>query len=167
MSDSYRSSSSKKDSQALPLSSNKKVTSIGYYELENSIGEGNFAKVRLATHTLTGQKVAVKIIDKAKIDKETTKKLFREVRIMKLLNHPHIVKLYEVIDTPKELYLIIEYASGGEVFDYLVAHGKFKEVDARKKFRQIISAIEYCHSLHVIHRDLKAENLLLDANLGI
>jgi MAP/microtubule affinity-regulating kinase len=86
---------------------------------------------------------------------------------MKLLNHPNIVRLYEVIDTPKELYLILEYASGGEIFDYLVAHGRMKEKEARKHFRQIVSAMDYCHSLHIIHRDLKAENLLLDTNLNV
>ncbi|KAI9006042.1 kinase-like domain-containing protein [Gaertneriomyces semiglobifer] len=144
-----------------------KAQTIGYYDLEKAVGEGNFAKVKLATHTLTGEKVAVKIIDKSKLDKTTAKKLFREVRIMKLLNHPHIVRLYEVIDTPKELYLIMEYASGGEVFDYLVAHGKMKEKEARRHFRNIVSAVDYCHSLHVIHRDLKAENLLLDANMNV
>ena len=109
----------------------------------------------------------MKIIEKAKLDKQTAKKLFREVRIMKLLNHPHIVRLYEVIDTPRELYLVMEYASGGEIFDYLVAHGRMKEKEARKYFRQIISAVDYCHAMHVIHRDLKAENLLLDQNMNI
>lgn len=86
---------------------------------------------------------------------------------MKLLSHPHIVRLYEVIDTPKELYLVMEYASGGEIFDYLVAHGRMKEKEARRCFRQIVDAIEYCHNLRVIHRDLKAENLLLDSELNV
>ncbi|EGF77087.1 hypothetical protein BATDEDRAFT_14212, partial [Batrachochytrium dendrobatidis JAM81] len=144
-----------------------KASSIGYYDLEKNIGEGNFAKVRLATHILTSQKVAVKIIDKTKLDKATSKKLFREVRIMKLLNHKNIVRLYEVIDTPDELYLIMEYVSGGEIFDYLVAHGRMKEKEARKHFREIVSALGYCHAMHVIHRDLKAENLLLDANMNV
>jgi MAP/microtubule affinity-regulating kinase len=111
--------------------------------------------------------VAVKIIDKTKLDSSATQKLFREVRIMKLLNHPHIVKLYEVIDTPDELFLVMEYVSGGEVFDYLVAHGKMKEDVARKHFRQIVSAVDYCHSLKVIHRDLKAENILLDDKFNV
>ncbi|KAJ3107629.1 MAP/microtubule affinity-regulating kinase 3 [Phlyctochytrium planicorne] len=145
----------------------QKPSSIGYYDLDKAIGEGNFAKVKLATHCLTGERVAIKIIDKEKLDKVTARKLFREVRIMKLLNHPHIVRLYEVIDTPKELYLIMEYAAGGEIFDYLVAHGRMKEKDARRHFRQIISAVEYCHNLHIIHRDLKAENLLLDVNMNV
>lgn len=144
-----------------------KLAKIGFYELGETLGEGNFAKVRLGTHVLTGEPVAVKIIDKTKLDKVTQKKLYREVRIMKLLNHPNIVRLYEVIDTPRALHLIMEYAQGGEVFDYLVAHGRMKERDARKHFRQIISAVEYCHSLHVIHRDLKAENLLLDEKLNV
>uniref|UniRef100_A0A8C0ELQ5 non-specific serine/threonine protein kinase n=1 Tax=Bubo bubo TaxID=30461 RepID=A0A8C0ELQ5_BUBBB len=91
----------------------------------------------------------------------------REVRIMKILNHPNIVKLFEVIETEKTLYLIMEYASGGEVFDYLVAHGRMKEKEARAKFRQIVSAVQYCHQKHIVHRDLKAENLLLDADMNI
>ena len=86
---------------------------------------------------------------------------------MKLLNHPNIIRLYEVIDTPQELYLILEYASGGEIFDYLIAHGRMKEKDARRHFRQIVSAVEYCHNLRVIHRDLKAENLLLDDKMNV
>uniref|UniRef100_A0A8C7J8I2 non-specific serine/threonine protein kinase n=1 Tax=Oncorhynchus kisutch TaxID=8019 RepID=A0A8C7J8I2_ONCKI len=93
--------------------------------------------------------------------------LFREVRIMKLLNHPNIVKLFEVIETERTLYLVMEYASGGEVFDYLVAHGRMKEKEARAKFRQIVSAVQYCHQKHIVHRDLKAENLLLDADMNI
>uniref|UniRef100_A0A671MVL2 non-specific serine/threonine protein kinase n=1 Tax=Sinocyclocheilus anshuiensis TaxID=1608454 RepID=A0A671MVL2_9TELE len=122
---------------------------IGNYRLLKTIGKGNFAKVKLARHILTGRE------------------LFREVRIMKILNHPNIVKLFEVIETEKTLYLVMEYASGGEVFDYLVAHGRMKEKEARAKFRQIVSAVQYCHQKHIVHRDLKAENLLLDADMNI
>uniref|UniRef100_A0A665X6F8 non-specific serine/threonine protein kinase n=1 Tax=Echeneis naucrates TaxID=173247 RepID=A0A665X6F8_ECHNA len=125
---------------------------VGNYRLLKTIGKGNFAKVKLARHILTGREVS---------------QLFREVRIMKILNHPNIVKLFEVIETDRTLYLVMEYASGGEVFDYLVAHGRMKEKEARAKFRQIVSAVQYCHQKHIVHRDLKAENLLLDADMNI
>ncbi|XP_078191957.1 MAP/microtubule affinity-regulating kinase 3 isoform X27 [Callithrix jacchus] len=113
------------------------------------------------------ENVAIKIIDKTQLNPTSLQKLFREVRIMKILNHPNIVKLFEVIETEKTLYLIMEYASGGEVFDYLVAHGRMKEKEARAKFRQIVSAVQYCHQKRIVHRDLKAENLLLDADMNI
>ncbi|XP_070826240.1 MAP/microtubule affinity-regulating kinase 4 isoform X1 [Chaetodon trifascialis] len=140
---------------------------IGNYRLLKTIGKGNFAKVKLARHILTGKEVAIKIIDKTQLNPTSLQKLFREVRIMKTLNHPNIVQLFEVIETEKTLYLIMEYASGGEVFDYLVAHGRMKEKEARAKFRQIVSAVHYCHLKNIVHRDLKAENLLLDADSNI
>ncbi|XP_063350342.1 MAP/microtubule affinity-regulating kinase 4 isoform X4 [Pelmatolapia mariae] len=140
---------------------------IGNYRLLKTIGKGNFAKVKLARHILTGREVAIKIIDKTQLNPTSLQKVFREVRIMKTLNHPNIVQLFEVIETEKTLYLIMEYASGGEVFDYLVAHGRMKEKEARAKFRQIVSAVHYCHQKNIVHRDLKAENLLLDADSNI
>ncbi|XP_044045275.1 serine/threonine-protein kinase MARK1 isoform X2 [Siniperca chuatsi] len=140
---------------------------VGNYRLMKTIGKGNFAKVKLARHTLTGREVAIKIIDKTQLNPTSLQKLFREVSVMKILNHPNIVKLFEVIETEKTLYLVMEYASGGEVFDYLVAHGRMKEKEARAKFRQIVSAVEYCHQKRIVHRDLKAENLLLDADMNI
>uniref|UniRef100_A0A2K5F1D4 non-specific serine/threonine protein kinase n=1 Tax=Aotus nancymaae TaxID=37293 RepID=A0A2K5F1D4_AOTNA len=106
---------------------------IGNYRLQKTIGKGNFAKVKLARHVLTGREVAVKIIDKTQLNPTSLQKLFREVRIMKILNHPNI----------------------GEVFDYLVAHGRMKEKEARAKFRQIVSAVQYCHQKCIVHRDLK------------
>uniref|UniRef100_A0A8C1NUF6 non-specific serine/threonine protein kinase n=1 Tax=Cyprinus carpio TaxID=7962 RepID=A0A8C1NUF6_CYPCA len=133
---------------------------IGCYRLLKTIGKGNFAKVKLAKHILTDKEVRIAFTPQIK-------SLFREVRIMKLLNHPNIVKLFEVIETDKSLYLVMEYASGGEVFDYLVAHGRMKEKEARAKFRQIVSAVQYCHQKCIVHRDLKAENLLLDADMNI
>ncbi|XP_026837195.1 serine/threonine-protein kinase MARK2 isoform X15 [Drosophila erecta] len=140
---------------------------IGKYKLIKTIGKGNFAKVKLAKHLPTGKEVAIKIIDKTQLNSGSLQKLFREVRIMKMLDHPNIVKLFQVIETEKTLYLIMEYASGGEVFDYLVLHGRMKEKEARVKFRQIVSAVQYCHQKRIIHRDLKAENLLLDSELNI
>ncbi|XP_053329425.1 MAP/microtubule affinity-regulating kinase 4 isoform X3 [Spea bombifrons] len=140
---------------------------VGNYRLLRTIGKGNFAKVKLGRHVLTGREVAIKIIDKTQLNPSSLQKLFREVRIMKGLNHPNIVKLFEVIETEKTLYLIMEYASGGEVFDYLVSHGRMKEKEARAKFRQIVSAVHYCHQKNIVHRDLKAENLLLDSEANI
>uniref|UniRef100_A0A7N6AEN7 non-specific serine/threonine protein kinase n=1 Tax=Anabas testudineus TaxID=64144 RepID=A0A7N6AEN7_ANATE len=134
---------------------------IGNYRLLKTIGKGNFAKVKLARHVLTGREVSYLCFINHLFS------LFREVRIMKILNHPNIVKLFEVIETEKTLYLVMEYASGGEVFDYLVAHGRMKEKEARAKFRQIVSAVQYCHQRRIVHRDLKAENLLLDADMNI
>nr|KAG5708725.1 hypothetical protein BaRGS_034942 [Batillaria attramentaria] len=113
------------------------------------------------------RQVAIKIIDKTQLTEDNLKKIFREIQIMKLLRHPHIIRLYQVMETDRMLYLVTEYASGGEIFDHLVAHGRMNEREARRKFRQIVSAVAYCHSRHVVHRDLKAENLLLDANLNI
>uniref|UniRef100_A0A665UN62 non-specific serine/threonine protein kinase n=1 Tax=Echeneis naucrates TaxID=173247 RepID=A0A665UN62_ECHNA len=145
---------------------------IGNYRLLKTIGKGNFAKVKLARHVLTGKEVRCNAQHHICMVHVTTLdvyflQLFREVRIMKMLNHPNIVKLFEVIETEKTLYLVMEYASGGEVFDYLVAHGRMKEKEARAKFRQIVSAVQYCHQKCIVHRDLKAENLLLDADMNI
>uniref|UniRef100_A0A672R8Y2 non-specific serine/threonine protein kinase n=1 Tax=Sinocyclocheilus grahami TaxID=75366 RepID=A0A672R8Y2_SINGR len=130
---------------------------IGCYRLLKTIGKGNFAKVKLAKHVLTDKEVAVKIIDKTQLNSSSLQKVS--------LTLPP--KLFEVIETDKSLYLVMEYASGGEVFDYLVAHGRMKEKEARAKFRQIVSAVQYCHQKCIVHRDLKAENLLLDADMNI
>uniref|UniRef100_A0A8C9V0N8 non-specific serine/threonine protein kinase n=1 Tax=Scleropages formosus TaxID=113540 RepID=A0A8C9V0N8_SCLFO len=132
---------------------------IGNYRLLKTIGKGNFAKVKLARHVLTGKEVAVKIIDKTQLNSSSLQKV-SSVTIL-------IFKLFEVIETEKTLYLVMEYASGGEVFDYLVAHGRMKEKEARAKFRQIVSAVQYCHQKCIVHRDLKAENLLLDGDMNI
>ncbi|XP_072046544.1 MAP/microtubule affinity-regulating kinase 3-like isoform X3 [Amphiura filiformis] len=154
-------------SRSRSRTSDEQQPHVGRYRLIKTIGKGNFAKVKLAKHIPTGKEVAIKIIDKTQLNPSSLQKVYREVRIMKLLDHPNIVKLFEVIETEKTLYLVMEYASGGEVFDYLVAHGRMKEKEARSKFRQIVSAVQYCHQKHVVHRDLKAENLLLDKDLNI
>ncbi|CAG5098317.1 Oidioi.mRNA.OKI2018_I69.XSR.g15558.t2.cds [Oikopleura dioica] len=140
---------------------------IGKYKLIKTIGKGNFAKVKLAKHLLTGRDVAIKVINKKEMSTTNLSKLMREVRIMKMLHHPHVVQLFEVIETRETLHLVMEYANGGEVFDYLVAHGKMKENEARVKFRQIVSAVQYMHQKRIVHRDLKAENLLLDSEMNI
>uniref|UniRef100_A0A672RQA0 non-specific serine/threonine protein kinase n=1 Tax=Sinocyclocheilus grahami TaxID=75366 RepID=A0A672RQA0_SINGR len=136
---------------------------IGNYRLLKTIGKGNFAKVKLARHVLTSKEVAVKIIDKTQLNSSSLQKVSLQISSLYL----YILKLFEVIETDKTLYLVMEYASGGEVFDYLVAHGRMKEKEARAKFRQIVSAVQYCHQKCIVHRDLKAENLLLDADMNI
>jgi MAP/microtubule affinity-regulating kinase len=93
---------------------------IGKYRLIKTIGKGNFAKVKLAKHLPTGRQVAIKIIDKTQLNQSSLQKLYREVRIMKMVDHPNIVRLYEVIETEKTLYLVMEYASGGELQVFLL-----------------------------------------------
>ena len=91
----------------------------------------------------------------------------REIHILKLIRHPHIIQLYEIIETPKQLYLIMEYASGGELFDFIVQNQRIKEPEACRFFHQIIAGVEYLHKLGIVHRDLKPENLLLDHRKNI
>nr|KAG5708727.1 hypothetical protein BaRGS_034944 [Batillaria attramentaria] len=140
---------------------------VGFYDIEKTIGKGNFAVVKLAKHRITKTEVAIKIIDKSQLDESNMKKIYREVTILKMLSHPHIVKLYQVMETKNMLYLVSEYAPNGEIFDYIARHGRMSESDARRKFWQILSAVEYCHERRIVHRDLKAENLLLDGNMNI
>ncbi|XP_063167321.1 serine/threonine-protein kinase SIK2 [Candoia aspera] len=140
---------------------------VGFYEIEGTLGKGNFAVVKLGRHRITRSEVAIKIIDKSQLDSVNLEKIYREVQIMKMLDHPHIIKLYQVMETKSMLYLVTEYAKNGEIFDYLANRGRLSEPDARRKFWQILSAVEYCHGRKIVHRDLKAENLLLDNNMNI
>lgn len=145
----------------------EKLVRVGYYELDKTIGKGNFAVVKLATHIVTRTKVAIKIIDKTVLDEENLTKIFRETAILKKLRHPHVTRLYQLMETKQTIYMVTEYASNGEIFDHLVAKGRMSEPEAKRIFSQIVSAVSYCHSQGVVHRDLKAENLLLDHNLNI
>ncbi|ESQ42639.1 hypothetical protein EUTSA_v10013669mg [Eutrema salsugineum] len=136
---------------------------IGKYEIGRTIGEGNFAKVKLGYDTTNGTYVAVKIIDKALvIQKGLESQVQREIRTMKLLNHPNIVQIHEVIGTKTKICIVMEYVAGGQLSDKLGRH-KMKESDARKLFQQLIDAVDYCHNRGVYHRDLKPQNLLLDS----
>ncbi|TPX59804.1 hypothetical protein PhCBS80983_g02175, partial [Powellomyces hirtus] len=133
------------------------------WRIDRTIGQGTYGKVRLGIDPNTGEKVAIKIIEKAALSlPKQINRLQREIRFLRLLHHPHIVKVYDVIETPRFIHIIMEYASGGELFDYIVAHKRVKEREARSFFRQVLSAVDYCHKNAVIHRDLKPENLLLD-----
>lgn len=143
----------------------KKTKVIGNYKIGKVLGTGSYGYVRLGVNMVTGEQFAIKTLK----DPQNKKGIQREISILKLLEHPNIVKLYDVIEDPKTgtYYLVLELAAGGELFDYIVARGKLKEREARKFFRQIISGVEYCHSNLVIHRDLKPENLLLDTDNNI
>ncbi|KAF4667445.1 hypothetical protein FOL47_003576 [Perkinsus chesapeaki] len=154
------------ESQKPPRTQAKRA--IGHYILGRTIGEGTFGKVKLGTHILTGEKVAIKILEKEKIvDISDVERVSREIKILKLIRHPHIVQLYEIIETHRQLYLIMEYAPGGELFDYIVDNQRVNEDEACKFFRQIICGVEKIHELGVVHRDLKPENLLLDEEKNI
>jgi len=139
------------------------VQRIGHYRLGKNLGIGSFGKVRLAEHQLTGMKVAVKILNRNRIKQlDMDEKVRREIKILKLFYHPHIIRLYEVIYTPGDIYMVMEYVPGGELFDFIVSNGRLNENRARAMFQQLISGVEYCHQHMVVHRDLKPENLLLD-----
>lgn len=140
---------------------------MGKYLLERTIGKGNFAVVKLATHCDTHQKVAIKIIDKSRLDPADRKKLEREITVMKSLIHPYIIRLYEVMESKSLIYLVTEYAANGELLDLLIREKRLSEPKAKEKFRQLVLAVEYIHSQNVVHRDLKAENLLLDSRGNI
>ncbi|XP_019632564.1 PREDICTED: 5'-AMP-activated protein kinase catalytic subunit alpha-2-like isoform X6 [Branchiostoma belcheri] len=141
---------------------------IGHYVLGDTLGVGTFGKVKIGEHALTGHKVAVKILNRQKIKSlDVVGKIRREIQNLKLFRHPHIIKLYQVISTPADIFMVMEYVSGGELFDYIVKHGKLKEAEARRFFQQIISGVDYCHRHMIVHRDLKPENLLLDSNRNV
>lgn len=140
---------------------------VGAYNVIKTLGEGSFGKVKLAVHRSTGQQVALKIIARKKlISRDMVGRVEREIEYLQLLRHPHIIKLYSVIKTQNEIIMVLEYA-GGELFDYIVSHGKLDEQQARRFFQQMICAVEYCHRHKVVHRDLKPENLLLDDQLNV
>mmetsp|Transcript_34719 Transcript_34719/g.54227 ORF Transcript_34719/g.54227 Transcript_34719/m.54227 type:complete len:498 (+) Transcript_34719:68-1561(+) len=142
--------------------------SIDHYVLGKTLGIGSFGKVKLAVHKETSIKVAIKVLNKKKVQAlDMNDKVWREINVLKLFSHPHIIRLYEVIDTPTDIYVVMEYVSGGELFDYIVAKGRLSEEEARRFFQQIIAGVEYCHKFMVVHRDLKPENLLLDAHLNV
>ncbi|XP_042352338.1 serine/threonine-protein kinase BRSK2 isoform X1 [Plectropomus leopardus] len=140
---------------------------VGPYRLEKTLGKGQTGLVKLGIHCVTCQKVAIKIVNREKLSESVLMKVEREIAILKLIEHPHVLKLHDVYENKKYLYLVLEHVSGGELFDYLVKKGRLTPKEARKFFRQIMSALDFCHSHSICHRDLKPENLLLDEKNNI
>ncbi|XP_027339396.1 CBL-interacting serine/threonine-protein kinase 23-like isoform X4 [Abrus precatorius] len=146
-------------------SSSSSRTRVGKYELGRTLGEGNFAKVKFARHVETGENVAIKILDKEKVFRhKIIGQIKREISTMKLIRHPNVIRMFEVMASKTKIYIVLEFVTGGELFDKIARSARLKEDEARKYFQQLICAVDYCHSRGVFHRDLKPENLLLDAN---
>ncbi|WCJ27215.1 CBL-interacting protein kinase 20 [Euphorbia peplus] len=143
---------------------NKGCILMNRYELGRMLGQGTFAKVYLARNLKSGQNVAIKIIDKDKVIRGgLVDQIKREISVMRLVRHPNIVQLYEVLASRSKIYFAMEYVKGGELFDK-VSKGRLKDDIARKYFQQCIDAVDFCHSRGVYHRDIKPENLLVDEN---
>ncbi|XP_057454906.1 CBL-interacting serine/threonine-protein kinase 9 [Lotus japonicus] len=140
-------------------------TRVGKYELGKTIGEGSFAKVKFAKNVQTGAHVAIKILDRNHVLRHNMmEQLKKEISTMKLINHPNVIKIFEVMASKTKIYIVLELIKGGELFDKIARHGRLKEDEARSNFQQLINAVDYCHSRGVYHRDLKPENLLLDSS---
>ncbi|XP_066895800.1 maternal embryonic leucine zipper kinase isoform X2 [Kogia breviceps] len=134
---------------------------LKYYELYETVGTGGFAKVKLAFHILTGEMVAIKIMDKNALGSDLPR-VKTEIDALKTLRHQHICQLYHVIETANKIFMVLEYCPGGELFDYIISQDRLSEEETRVVFRQIVSAVAFVHSQGFAHRDLKPENLLFD-----
>lgn len=138
------------------------------YTMGRVVGEGGFCKVRLAIHHLTSRKVAIKIIDKQRLaDPNDSRRISREIRVLHALNHECIIKLYEAIETPKKIYLVMQYAAGGSLLDYVRSRKRLPESEAVQLLQQVVVGLVYCHQQEVVHRDIKLENILLDSQHGM
>ncbi|KAL8774050.1 MAG: hypothetical protein Q9209_001158 [Squamulea sp. 1 TL-2023] len=159
----------RKDYSSAAASSVKKETNFGGYILGKTLGEGEFGKVKLGWKKDGSVQVAVKLIRREALGGNPSRlpKIYREINILRELSHPNIVRLHEMTETDKYIGIVLEYASGGELFDYILLHRYLKDNAARKLFAQLISGVGYLHKKGIVHRDLKLENLLLDRNKNI
>lgn len=132
---------------------------VGLYRMRGDLGSGNFSTVKMAAHQLTSERVAIKILDKAKLDQKTRRMVTREVANMESVHHPNIIRLYEVVETYSKLHLVLEFAAGGELYHKISTLGRMQEAQAKTIFGQIASAVHYLHGRGIIHRDIKAENV--------
>ena len=138
---------------------------IGNYKIGKVLGKGAYGQVKLGIHLLTGRTVAIKIIQKRLQKSERAlNRISREIEILKQVKHPNVMECYEVIETERSWYMITEYCSGGELFEYVSNKDKLDEAEAKEFFSQILSGLEYLHKMGICHRDLKLENLLLDVD---
>ena len=138
------------------------MSELSNYKYIRTIGEGTFGKVKLAIHILTGEKVAIKILQKNLIKgQKQYERIHNEIKYLKLLNHPNIIKIYEVIENDFSFFIVMEYATGGELFNYIVLKEKLSENETSFFFYQIIQGVRKIHEKKICHRDIKPENLLL------
>eukprot|EP00041_Stephanoeca_diplocostata_P025131 m.651500 g.651500 ORF g.651500 m.651500 type:complete len:515 (+) comp22676_c3_seq3:342-1886(+) len=144
----------------LPLTPGTPEEICGMYTFMETIGIGSDAIVRRACHTITNDSVAVKIIKKDGFTPEELEKMRREVNIMRMIEHKHVVRLYQVLETESKLYMFLEFGEGGDLQQHIVAHGRLSEPRARNVIKQVSEGLKYCHNNRVAHRDLKAENIL-------
>ncbi|KAF1944601.1 Pkinase-domain-containing protein [Clathrospora elynae] len=150
-------------------SDNAKRSKFGNYILGQTLGEGEFGKVKMGWKRDSPIEVAIKLIRRETLGGNANRlqKIYREIHILRGLDHPNIVRLHEMVETERHIGIILEYASGGELFDYILNHRYLKDGPARKLFSQLISGVGYLHRKGIVHRDLKLENLLLDRNKNI
>ena len=136
---------------------------MGKYDFHALLGRGSFAKVHLTTRKKTKEKFAVKTVEKAKLmEKDRNMQLFtNEIHILRRLNHPNIIKIYEVYDSELYVHLVLEYIKGGDLLSHLQNKGVYSEKDASMVIQRVLEALDYCHSRNIIHRDLKPENLIV------
>ncbi|KAK7541592.1 hypothetical protein IWX49DRAFT_178174 [Phyllosticta citricarpa] len=147
----------------------RRETKFGDYILGQTLGEGEFGKVKMGWKKDGGVQVAIKLIRREVLGSNPSRlpKIYREISILRGLQHPNIVRLHEMVETERHIGIILEYASGGELFDYILNHRYLKDNSARRLFAQLVSGVGYLHKKGIVHRDLKLENLLLDRNKNI